>query len=37
MPARTDICINTLSPDASRAVAPAFPGRAAASRKLAAD
>ena len=37
MPARTDICINTLSPNTSRAVAPIFPGRATASRKLVAD
>ena len=37
MPARTDICINTLSPNTSRAVVPTFPGSAAASRKLAAD
>ncbi len=37
MPARTDICIKTLSPNTSRALAPTFPGSATASRKLAAD
>ena len=37
MPARTDVCINPLSPDTSRAVTPDFPSSAIASRKLAAD